>query len=326
MALHDDKRCPTCGLSIADFQELKREIEELKQEIVELKRRLSVYENSNTPPSRNSLLYREMKKKRREERQNRNSPGNKPGRKTGHDGVTQTFIPSGRPIIHSMDRCPRCNSKRLSIISTEKRTLVDIPEPLPYTVEEHIFNIYKCSGCGAEDLLPESVTTRGELPRSSVTVTNQFNSIVVLGKNVLSIVSLLWSVARLPRRKISYVFESLYHLKLSPATIGHSLENVSERLKAFHEKVRRKINRSKAVNYDETGMPVDGKKGWIWLAATKKYAFVQVAMSRGSDVLEKYFSNFKGVAIVDGWKSYRYFKTIQRDAGLILLGRLSYSS
>ena len=54
-------------------------------------------------------------------------------------------------------------------------------------------------------------------------------------------------------------------------------------------------------------MPVSGRKGWIWIAATEKYAFVQVALSRGADVLEMYFPKFRGVAIVDGWKSYRYF-------------------
>ena len=180
-----------------------------------------------------------------------------------------------------------------------------------YTVKEHIINVYKCSRCGAGELIPESA--RRDLPSSaSVASMKKGNGIVTLGRNALSTISLLWSVARLPQRKISYVMESLYRLKLSAATIGHALENVSERLGAFHEKVRKKINRSRKANFDETGMPVSGRKGWIWIAATAKYAFVQVAMSRGSDVLEMYFPKFKGVAIVDGWKSYRYFSVLQR--------------
>lgn len=252
--------------------------------------------------------------RRREVREKQNGyavlPNNKPGRKNGHKGVTQIFEPIGKPIVHMMNMCSRCNSTRLSEISIERRTVVDVPEPLPYAVKEHIIRVYSCSRCGADKLIPESATR--ELPSSSVVVTNQPNSIVTLGKNILSTISLLWSVARLPQRKISYVIESLYHLKLSAATVGNALENVSERLKAFHEKVKKKINRSEKANFDETGMPVAGKKGWIWIAATKKYAFVQVAMSRGRDVLEKYFPKFKGVAIVDGWKSYRYFSLLQR--------------
>ena len=131
-----------------------------------------------------------------------------------------------------------------------------------YTVKEHIINVYKCSRCGAGELIPESA--RRDLPSSaSVASMKKGNGIVTLGRNALSTISLLWSVARLPQRKISYVMESLYRLKLSAATIGHALENVSERLGAFHEKVRKKINRSRKANFDETGMPVSGRKGWI---------------------------------------------------------------
>ncbi len=300
------------------IQELIKRVEELTQEIAELKKRLSIYENSNSPPSKNSLMYREMKKKRKEERMNNKDVSfmvlKKPGRKDGHEGATQIFKPTGNPIIHTMDKCPKCNSTRLSVTSTEKRTIVDVPEPLPYTVKEHIVNIYRCSRCGANELIPESA--RRDLPSSSITATTEKkkkgNGIVTLGRNVLSTASLLWSVARLPQRKISYVIQSLYHLNLSAATIGHALENVSESLEAFHEKVRKKINRSNRANFDETGMPVAGRKGWIWIAAIEKYAFVQVAMSRGAEVLERYFPKFRGVATVDGWKSYRYFQLLQR--------------
>jgi len=240
-----------------------------------------------------------------------NSPLKKPGRKDGHVGVTQVFAPTGSPIVHTMDRCPKCNSTRLSVTSTERRTVVDVPEPLPYTVREHVVNVYRCSGCGADELVPESA--RRELPSSSVLATGKKgNGVLTLGRNVLSTISLLWSIARLPQRKISYVIESLHHLNLSAATVGHALENVSHSLEAFHEKVRKKVNASKKANFDETGMPVAGRRGWIWIAATKRHAFVQVAMSRGADVLQRYFPKFRGVATVDGWKSYRYFLVLQR--------------
>ncbi|MDG7000772.1 MAG: IS66 family transposase [Nitrososphaerota archaeon] len=319
----EHQKCPHCGLSIADFQELSKQVEELKRELNEVKKRLSFYENSNTPPSKNSLIYREMKQKRKEEWINNNDSGNgsssssappkKPGRKDGHAGVTQVFAPTGNPIIHTMGRCPNCKSTRLSVTSTQKRLIVDVPEPLPYSAREHIINVYECSRCGANELIPESVAR--DLPSSVLIEKNKKkkgNAIVTLGRNTLATISLLWSVARLPQRKISYVIETLYQLKLSPATVGHALEHVSEKLESLHERVRKKINRSRRANFDETGMPVDGKKGWIWIAATKKFAFVQVAMSRGSDVLQTYFPKFKGVAIVDGWRSYRYFPVLQR--------------
>ncbi|MDG7016468.1 MAG: IS66 family transposase [Nitrososphaerota archaeon] len=216
-----------------------------------------------------------------------------------------------------MDRCPRCDSTRLVIESTERRTVVDIPEPLPYTAKEHVVNVYSCPNCGADGLVPESA--RDSLPSSTVAAiaegehrVEEGNMGVTLGRNILSSISTLWSVARLPLRKISYLLESMHAISLSPATVWHALRKASGSLDGFHEKVRKRVERSGRANFDETGVPVAGRRGWIWVAATKTVAFVQVAMSRRRDVLERSFPGFRGVAVVDGWKSYRYFRIIQR--------------
>lgn len=243
-------------------------------------------------------------------------PG-KPGRKDGHEGVTQVFTPTGNPVVHTMERCPKCDSTRLVVKATERRTLVEVPEPLPYTVKEHVVNVYSCPDCGADGLVPESA--RKELPSSSVDAiaagehrVEEGNMRVTLGRNLLSTISMLWSVARLPLRKVSYVLESMHGLRLSPATIWHSLQNMSERLEGFQEKVKRAVNRSRRANFDETGVSVAGERGWIWVAATKTVALVLVAMSRGRDVLEAHFPGFEGVATVDGWRPYSFFRLIQR--------------
>jgi predicted RNase H-like nuclease (RuvC/YqgF family) len=72
MTSQEEQECPTCGLSKTAFQrqdekieKLSKRLEEQAQQIADLKKRLSVYENSSTPPS-NSLIYKEMKKKRGE--------------------------------------------------------------------------------------------------------------------------------------------------------------------------------------------------------------------------------------------------------------------
>jgi hypothetical protein len=70
-----EQSCPICGLSPASSEHIiscqADMIKKLEMELAELKQRLSHYENSNTPPSKNSLIYREMKKKRKEEQLNR---------------------------------------------------------------------------------------------------------------------------------------------------------------------------------------------------------------------------------------------------------------
>ncbi len=40
--------------------------------------------------------------------------------------------------------------------------------------------------------------------------------------------------------------------------------------KEFHERERRRVDRSTRANFDETGVSVAGRRGWILVAATKK--------------------------------------------------------
>ena len=280
-------------------------IKSLTKELEEMEERLLRYDNSNTPPSRNSALYKERKKERREAKKNKNNDGSvppltrRPGRKVGHKGVTQVFEPTER-VVHSAKSCPKCNSKSLSVTKTENVRKVDVPDPRPCTVTDHIIPHYDCMDCGEKDIIPESA--KDILSQEGM-----------LGKNILSTIAMLYSLARLPYRKIPRVLESLYDLSISAATVWSSLKIISEKLAPMEKEVEEKINASSAANFDETSMPVNGTKQWIWVAVTSLYALIIVEKSRGADVLKKHFSGFKGVAGVDGWKSYYvFFAKIQR--------------
>jgi transposase len=281
-------------------------IKSLTKEVEEMEERLLRYDNSNTPPSRNSVLYRKRKKERREERRKNNSNGSnvllisrRPGRKVGHKGVTQVFEPTER-VVHSAKSCPKCNSKNLSVTKTEKVRKVDVPDSQPYIVTENIIPHYDCVDCGERNIIPESA--KDILSQEGM-----------LGKNILATIAMLYSLARLPYRKIPRVLESLYDLSISAATVWSSLKRISEKLAPMEKEVEEKINSSAAANFDETSISVNGVKRWIWVAVTSLYALIIVEKSRGADVLKKHFSEFKGVAGVDGWKSYYvFFARIQR--------------
>src|SRR5690242_5190162 len=103
-----------------------------------------------------------------------------------------------------------------------------------------ILYIYSCPDCGADGLVPESAGD-DHLPSSSVAAiaegehrVEEGNMGVTLGRNILSTISTLWSVARLPLRKISYLLESMHGISLSPATVWHSLQKASDGLEGFH--------------------------------------------------------------------------------------------
>ncbi len=59
-------------------------------------------------------------------------------------------------------------------------------------------------------------------------------------------------------------------------------------------------------------MSINGKRGWSWVARHQDLFYYFLSDSRGRDVLKKYFAEFKGVCICDGWPPYGLFKIIQR--------------
>jgi len=260
-------------------------------------KRLQYYENPNSPPSANSLLWRKLKKEKREQKKKDDGDcePKKHGRKKGHKGVSHSFKPA-ETIEHTLQRCTGCGSSEISFFHHDCRPIIDIPEPEPYTVKLHKIGIYNCNKCGLQ------VRPDADLPEHGM-----------LGKNLLAMISSLWH-ARLTMEKIRSMLEAIYGLKLSTATIQNALLTVSSSLQKFVNRVRSNINRSKSAGFDETGISINGKKGWVWCAVSGNgnNAFITVESSRGADVLEKHFHDFHGIAIVDGWKAYNIFDKQQR--------------
>ena len=102
---------------------------------------------------------------------------------------------------------------------------------------------------------------------------------VMFGKNPLSAMSTLWSVARLPLTWIPYALESTYGLRHSPATIEHALKRVAEGLEGFQEKVRKIVSRSKRAKLRRDRDARRGEGGWMEEGRSRE----KVRVRRGHD-------------------------------------------
>jgi hypothetical protein len=68
------------------------------------------------------------------------------------------------------------------------------------------------------------------------------------------------------------------------------------------------------VYVDETGVRVDGVRGWIWVFTTRRETLFVIRRSRGKKVLKEALGgDYKGVVVCDRWRSYpNYTSRIQR--------------
>ena len=257
------------------IDELRKRVDELTRSNDELKHRLSYYENAHTPPSKSP--------QRKKSKENDDKPNR--GGIRGHKGQTQIFNPE-KTIHCKSTHCPKCKSTNIVQISTKKRNMVGIPPPQKYNVTEHILHRYACNSC------EEKFENDGNLPP-----TGQFDGTVI--RNVVSMFS-----KRMPYNTIRESLAEQYGLHISNTTVQSILQTGQILLEPFYEEIRHKINTSDIVGFDETSYSIEGTNGWVWTARTITEALYVIQYSRGAKVLKKYWSDFEGIVISDGWRPY----------------------
>ncbi len=126
----------------------------------------------------------------------------------------------------------------------------------------------------------------------------------------MTLSSLLSTDFRLPFRKISSLFESLYGYKYNEATAISANEILYEALAPIEEEIKKHILESEVVHFDETGLQTEGKRQWVHTACTEFFCFLFVHVSRGKKALKDIISvlkDYKGWAIHDYYAAYFTF-------------------
>lgn len=260
-------------------------IEKLENHIKELEKRLSLYENPHTPPSRRPYPTRPAGCSR-----------GKPGQKKGHNGTTRPVAKPDRTIELTSGSCPYCGCVP-RFINVESRIIEDVPKIRQKTVTEFLISHYHCDHCG-RDIVP----THPELPKTGR-----------MGKNVTAEANVMKFCDRMTYDKISSAM-ARHGMDISSATILDLARRATNAMRPEYERILGRIRSAKVVYADETGIKVNGKRCWIWVFTTGKDVLIVVANSRGGDVIEKTLGkDFSGVLVCDGWKPYPGFtKNIQR--------------
>ena len=267
-------------------ERLATENETLRGENESLKKRLLLYENPHTPPSRQMFKP-----------QVTNPPG-KRGAPQGHKGATRVLDKPDEIIHVTAESCPDCSHPLDSPIRTEKRTIFDIPPPQRVKVTEYDLDVYRCSNCGRE-----VKSVHRDCPQTGDMGIYLLNYIVMLKYNL-----------RGPIRRVQEFLRNNNGLDLSVKGIADAILRVGDACKNEYIAIQNRIRRSKWVHADETGFHVNGEKFWLWaFRSAENDVLITVVDSRGRDVVKDTLGeDFSSPVIVDGWKAYSYLTIIQR--------------
>lgn len=253
----------------------------LMAEIDTLKKRLAIYENAHTPPSRQRFPERKKPENQK-----------KIGRPEGHPGSTRPVACPGKTVRLTAKKCPFCKSKDLKLVNIEKRIIEELPEPVKAMVLEFFIHHYHCRNCN------ESFGAKHKaLPENGR-----------FGNNLVAQTALMKYEDRLPYRKLRSALKRQNGIEITPASILELANRAGNKARTEYGTILGRIRLSEVVYADETSIKVSGKTFWIWIFTSGKDTITVVRKSRGRAVpLEVLGHGFAGIVVCDGWRAYKMF-------------------
>jgi transposase len=245
--------------------------------------------NSSVPPSKDE--NRPMKNQSL-----RSSSGKKLGGQDGHQGSTLKFIENPDIVVlHQPDFCAQCGGDLKSIESEfiKRRQIIDIPPIKPEYTEHQIYKkICSCGFCNVSEFPAQAATT------------------ISYGATIQATIAYLHTRQYLPFSRMSEFFNDFCNLPISQGTICNLLDKFAQKAQSAYDLIGDKIENQNVVGSDETGIKINGKKGWFWTWQNRFMTYIAFSENRGFDSIQTNFAQgfHKAILVHDCWSSH--FKTV----------------
>ena len=256
------------------INKLENENIALRNENIALKNEIQLLKNSrdsntsSTPPSQD---YSRLNQKGLRKKTGKNSGGQK-----GHKGSNLEMTETPDEIIeHKSQFCKECGEELKNHDFVLRRQEVILPPILPKYVEHQLFSC-KCDKCGS--------TTISELPPN-------LKSNIQYGDDIKAFIVYLSVYQYLSYNRIAVFLDDFLNLPISEGTIDNILKECAKKGKGVYEQIRQKVEKSFLVGGDETGIKINGKKGWLFTFQNQKATFLASSMSRGFSTINDLFKN-----------------------------------
>ena len=222
--------------------------------------------------------------------------GNKPiGPPPDHEGHDVSWKPS-RCIRIAVKAC-KCGWKKLRKLKPISKLIIDFDGNSRFLkVIQYLREKKYCSKCKLIITAPEPGVPGTFIGKNLAAV------IVASAGNSDRYASILHNVRAITKKK------------LSENTIRRCVQAVVETsLESSMPEIMEELKRASFVQFDETYIRVNGKRGYVWIARTDRATFVVATTTRSSEIIPTFFGALIGkYAVVDGYAAYPRFVKVQR--------------
>jgi transposase len=273
----------------AQQAELMAQVQTLTARVQALEARLNKdSHNSHKPPSSDGLAKLPRRRSRRQR------SGKASGGQAGHAGFTLQPVAEPKQIVQHAPPpvCPHCQTSLETApqVIGERRQVFELP-PLQPVVSEHQLLQVCCPQC--------QTVAAGQFP-PDVTQPTQY------GPGVKALAVYLQEYQQIPMERTQEFFTDVLHLPLSEGTLANARETCAVRLEPVETAIKQGVAQSAVVNFDETGLRVEGRTNWLHVASTPALTYYAPQAKRGPSGMNAIgiLPDFKGTAVHDALQAY----------------------
>ena len=272
--------------ALEQWRQTQEELRQTQEQLAQANRRIEELEKQKTPPA--AFVKANVKKPPEGEKKPRKK------RDARHNRARRREKPT-RTIEHQISLCEECGSRLGGVSVARRRQVIELPEPAPVEITEHVIYHGWCSQCQKWREAPVDV-------RAEVIGRGR------IGVRLGSLMAYLRTVLRLPVRQIQCYLASLHGLHISTGEIVELFHRLTRQMQPQVQALQAAIRASPAVQADETGWREDGKNGYIWSLSTPRLRYYQYHHSRGHEVVEDLLGpDFEGVLGSDFYAAYNVY-------------------
>lgn len=267
---------------------LQKENEQLRLENAHLKERLGLNsKNSSLAPSstfgKKGLKPLKSKKKR--------------GGQTGHKGMSRSLLPESEMSeitqVFAEDSCA-CG-RRMTFSEPVRHQYYEMPKLSLELIEVQLY--HSACTCGRQNKAkrPDEI-----LPG-------------ILGPRLLSWCNVLTTQYHVSRKKVCDLLAESFDLKISPSTLSHQEQYLSEALKYPVLQLQEWLKNQKTLYVDETSWKESSDKHWVWTASTPQGSVFHIDSSRNQKAFQSLVGHYyEGIVCSDRFRVYETLDTTKR--------------
>lgn len=109
----------------------------------------------------------------------------------------------------------------------------------------------------------------------------------------------------------------------SVQTVRNWIIQAAQKNKPLLPELLKKAKKEKYLQVDETGLPMDGKKNWVWVISTETTTIYLAKETRGHKAVEKELRGYNGALVIDFWRAYDEFPQKKQRCLTHLFRRIS---